>query len=1287
MASDWSILSWLNSGNDEDKGVSRKKQLEVAEWLCDPAPIRQTEQLEFTDLTNLNHQTTFELSDELWPLRRRDAENDGSGLIFLGFMRRGIPLQHTRATLRRGGNEYRLTRLKAEATNELALALLDNIWVHCSWNELRSKRARGAGPPTEFTIPRPYEFQEEDAEKLVSERPSVLDGRRRYVDRFWSEFLGIGGRNLNSDWLLLRTRFQLRESWRANELWRLPHPSESKWSVERALLAKLSARLAFSYLLAAWVPPEASKGTGPLEVEFSYQERILTPDEQVKRSEALRRRAKKAYERTLAEAIDGRKGPEELADDGLRLRYVPQTYLGLLDPALDDPDDAGRRTKPREPVDKGKSSDVIDELKPTSAPNRTWLIRGLVRWGWGAVRSTSSFMWERKASVAVSIFFLVGTLWLYLNAAQGLLFEVLKDSSDWTPADIPGIGNLVFSDSRIQGLGFLLVASVLTAGWLSTKLAMARRSIVILPTWSGGGSSPIYEVVTPPEFSVWQGILARPSNRGRSWKTRPAIELGRKASFWWQDPNDRGHVPPFVPGRPHLLIMELRARMSRDINLYGLFLCGLAAALLLIPALIHIIDPDRWEFLQSAGADTVATVLLLLPTAGGALLVRPGEDPIAARLLQSDRRAVAIGSVAVSAIAVAMVLFFGWPSPAGPQDGDPNASQGVERETKQETEIEREIVDRSQVGGVGPETVTERETESVTTTNSNVNTMPEEFWIVWLVLGSIALAFCLALFKGFLETRSLDQPQPSGRQGVENPSRRKPLDVPAPLPSLAWLWGRRFARRTLLRLAPHRGVRRVTPTYSLVVPAEGSRIYTPPSPTILCLVPNDVGEQQQGSAMDGACETIEWLLETGRETEDPIYATNDIAWVSSRALDVVQPVKGPSDGKDESEELLLQVLRLQTANARPSSTKPFGNGGGICIAAVDPELFKEIENKVSRPVKPPWLAQMSISGKKERKVSSPFLLGEREELMGDGPTPGASGKGQGDEEAQSRERLRQALNRVSLDFDALLLLKSVNLRKSTDSPAFVFKNLTHLEKELGSEAARRARAAGSGPASHIWPSSLESPLAGESDFWKGNRRTGSYLSLRALIFSRWTRDWTPVEVLQRWFFDHRERVIPSALLEVEASPEQGKAPEQEHLSDYLKEFFNWLEGIPRVYSRVYSRGGFPTDATPVAEREPTPGQGEDKTETPPVRKPDDHSRGGFPTDATPGAGREPTPGQGEDKTETPPDRKPDDHSPEDPECESDKGSSSCRKCEEPLESDWDYCGWCGEPVSGGDGLQ
>lgn len=1179
MASDWSILSWLNS----EGGVPDKKQLKVAEWLCDPLPIRQIEQLEFTDLTNLNHKTKLELSDELWPLRRSDQEQEDSdkegepGLVILGFMRRGIPLQHSKATLRRGENEYPLTRLKASATEELALCLLDNIWVRCSRNELRPNDDEHKHYPKlgrkEFIIPRPFEFSDEDFRYLEKNSPSRLDGYQHYVHRFWSEFLGIGSRNVNADWSLLRSRFQLRESLRANELWRLPNFGESKWSVERALLAKLSARLAFSYILAAWVPPEACKAKGPIEVEFEYQERILSPGEQIKRVESLRRRTKKSYERTLSETLDGRKQDIDLAHDGLRLKYVPQTYLGLLDPALDDPDDGGRRTTPREPVNL-EGVDRVKTIVGGALPNKVaWRVCGAFRWAWVLISSTFRFLCERKVSMALSTVYLAVVIWLYLNAANGLVFEGSRIESAWAPNKLPWIGATILSNGFAWGAVFLLAASAFTARWIALKLAIARRSTVVLPTWSGGSSSPIYEIVTPQEFSVWQGILARPSNRGRSWKTRPAAELGRKASFWWQDPNDRGHVPDFVAGRPHLLVMELRARLSKDLTFYGFILCLTASALLLIPSLVNLSDPGRWSLLENAGADTVATILLLLPTAGGALLVRPGEDPIASRLLRSDRLAVGLGAVMVSAIAVASILFIGWPDAGVPR----NLAQGSPALVVQEKSTRN----------------TDAEAGKLEQTKFEVDLQPEEYWIFWLILGSVSLAMALALLQSYRQNRNLDEPQPDAKQGTTDASRRKPLDIPAPLPALRLRWGRKVARRTLLRLAPRRGVNKVRPCYSLVLPAEGSRIYTPPSPTVLCLIGDDYGSggttdhyssrTERQAALSLARKDLDQLLESGRTNEDPVYSTNDIAWVSSRSLNVVRPVESllPDGFSSESrQEKLQHLLRLQTANARPSSSKPFGNGGGLCLVAVEPEILRTLTRK----------RQYINSSRKDSTPEQvgPFLLGSDRDLLGSTPHQETS------EELAAAKRLSDALNRASLDFDALLILRSdsnalgrqiatgIQIKGFTDDGRR-FGWLWRLRKALEREASARVRSAGSGSGSHPWPSSLESPLGGESGIWKGSRRLGTYTSLRAFLLGSRVRDRFGFFQVQRWFYDHRIRRIPVAEISLgtSPSPKAGKGNDRKGLTEPAIQFFNWIEEIPRVYSRVYARGGFPTEAVPI----------------------------------------------------------------------------------------------------------
>lgn len=1171
MSSEYQILPWLNGGD----GVTRKNQIKAAEWLCDPNLIRQTEELEFTDLTNLNHRTKLELSDGLWPLLRKDSqakiaagrenENEQPGLVVLGFMRRGIPLQHTRARLRRGGTEIPLIRLKADATEQLALALLDNIWVRCSMNELtlsgEDLRGRVSGKSTkkpQLFIPRPFEFAAEDHEFLRSDPPSSLDGSGRYVNRFWREFLGIGARNVNADWTLLNSRFQLRESLWANALWRQPDPDlgEPKWSVERALLASLSARLAFSYILAAWVPPEACGVRGPIEVEFEFQERILTPKEQVKRIDAVKRRTKKSYERTLVEVIDGRKPDQELADQGLRLRYTPTTYLGLLDPALDDPDDGQRSLHPREPVDRESSRDFVERLSGKSLMRKWRLFGGEVARGIsGRVRALGTFIWRRKASLVVSALGLLASVTLYFIAIRSLVIHI-EDYESFT-ADI------------LPGLLALFAASVLLGWFVSSRLAIGRRSTVVLPTWSGGRTSPIHEVITPGEFSVWQGILARPSNRGRSWKTRPAVELGRKSTFWWQDPKDRGHVPRFVAGRPHLLIIELRARMSRDLTLYGLILCGLAALLLLVPAVVQLASPERWAFLQAASADTVATIMLLLPTAGGALLVRPGEDPIASKLLRGDRMAVGIGAVMVSAIAVALVLFFGWPDSETPADG--NAKEGKVESSL----VERSVVKTTKVdlnGSKRPTDTNASMERSQTKTTSSDDTVDQDpaFWTLWFVLGSIALVMAIALSRGFLQTRNVDQPQPDGKQGTGDASRRSPLDVPAPLPSLDYRWGRRFARRTLLRLAPIRGITKVRPPYSLVLPAEGSRIYTPPSPTVLVIVKTDSDEASKSSSRGRDLEAVGHHLRTflraSRVREDPIYSTNDVAWVSSRSMEVLRPLKPLLNRPSNllrKEEVLNHLLRLQTANARPSNAKAFGNGGGFCLLGVDGRTFDTLSGKGDKS--------------DEAIEAEPFNLGDSKDLLDKVVS----------EDSFSAKRLRLTLNRASLDFDALVLLEAIPGPEEEEEgiEAVCFRchdsdrRLGKLKKELEREAASRARIAGSGPGSHPWPSSLESPLAGESELWRGLKGPGTLSSLRWPLLAGWFRYALISGLFQRRYFDHGIRQIPVSLVSLGKSAEQ--SVDSDALGSGTKDFFDWLEGIPRVYSRVFARGGYPTKAEPI----------------------------------------------------------------------------------------------------------
>ena len=1299
MTAQMGVLEWLN---EKERGVGRKTQLEVAEWMCDPAPVRQTEQIEFTDLTNLNHRIRTELSDSLWPLRREadlakksttdkdEKEDEQPGLIFLGFMRRGIPLQHTKVTLRRGGNEYPLTRLKMSQTEELALSLLDNVWTQCSKDELKAPMDRNSSPPGEFAVPRPFEFALEDERELETNPPTRLDGHQRYVSRFWREFLGIGSRNVNADWALLDSRFDLRESWRANELWRHPTPQEPKWSVERALLAKLSARLAFSYILSAWVPVEACKAQGPVEIELDFQERVLDPHEQSRRIAALRQRSKKSFERTLAANLQGRSDPRELANDGLRLNYAPETYLGLLEPSLDDPDDGRRINSSNEPENEGDANDYVELVRDRSSLHRT--ASDLVSSVGRLVVSIWKYLCDRKAFlVFAAIPTTVLLLWLYLNAARGLVFDGPESSELGAFPDFSG-SELIFARDFVVGMACLVGAALISGLLIASRLAISRRSTVILPSWNGGSCSPIYEITTPKEFSVWQGILARPSNRGRGWKIRPAAELGMKASFWWQDPSDRGHVPAPVPGRPHLLIMELRARMSRDLVVYGFALCFLAAGLLLVPALLHLFDPGRWSLLENAGADTVATVLLLLPTAGGALLVRPGEDPIASQLLQKDRLMVAFGAVLVSAIAVLMVLILGWPDSSTPRDLEEGSSKT--RQEKVETKAR-------------PTTENGAQTSKVTETFES-SEQSGVFWSVWLLLGSFSLVTGVALLRSLRDARELGKSQPASRQGGRDSSRRKPLDVPAPVPSIQYWWGRRFARRSLLRLSPRRGVRKVTPRYSLVLPAEGSRIFTPPSPTVLCLYP----EGEANLSHEDVVGQVSMVLEQARANEDPIYSTNDVAWVASRSLEVMKPDRsfvGPNDEPRRGlERDVLHLLRMRTANARPSHSKPFGNGGGVCVYGVEQELFdslmrtapdrsytglekpliieavaehaaleprawvelegvggrgaerkkviwlnanhlgasvlrREVEVKrkgesfellvyeaaeeskqssAPMPVEAVFLgdgdpvsAIERINGKSAYltaelhddykvgdwlresprvelalgKATNPLILGSSPNLQPEHSYPSVQKESAA---WRSLVTLQGALNRASLDFDAMILLEPARDSIAQRLEVRQFQALESLSRVLSNEASLRARKAGSGAGAHSWPSSLESPLAGESELWPGSRRTGTWTSLRWPLLRRSKGHWqypgwfqTNVwGLVRKHIFDHHIRRIPVASVQLGPRSERQKGAES-FLGLGDRALFDWLEAIPRVYSRIFARGGYPTEADPVSKKD------------------------------------------------------------------------------------------------------
>lgn len=1290
MTSEGSLLSWISQ-------VRRKKLTAISEWLCDPSVIRQTECFEFTDLTNVNHEIRTELSDELWPLEIPvPREKKEKGLVVLGFMRRGIPLQHTEVSLFRGGDEYRLTRLKSEDTENLALVLLDNVWRQCGQSELKSdellREETQAGTLLEPTIPRPFEMPD-------YARFGALDGKQKYSSRFWREFLGIGNRNVNADWLLLQSRFKLRESEIANELFRHPRQDQPKWSVERALLAKLAARLAFSYIAAAWVPPEACEAKGPTEIGFKFQERVLSPAEQKRRVWALDRRAKKAWERSLTEVLDETKSEEELQTDGARIRSTPETYLGLLDPALDDPDDHGRMPSPYEPASMSRTEERVElfkrvrELKDEGHSARAFLLRNGSRfkgsWHW-ARRSLSSllrFLRDNLGRLVIRGLGLILVVWMTLNAWHTLGFKLPPKDASWPAGEewsygitlgflmlliiplllvlflaaassahrlvdsparqsssdseslitclreslrvgacIGGIAllglvlshqgpesslvdlarsSIELSSDPFWGALFLLVAALVIGWFVSSRLSIERRKTVVVPTWSGGRTAPIHEVITPKEFSVWQGVLVRPSNRGRSWKTRPAVELGRKASFWWQDPTDRGHVPGFVPGRPHLMVMELRARLSRDLTLLGSILCFIAAVLLATPALIQLSNPTLWGQLQSAGADSIITILLLLPTAGGALLVRPGEDPIAASLLRADRLAVGIGAVLVSAVGAGSIIMLGWPEHEG---------------------------------------------------------LPTAFWTTWLVLGSVALCFGFALMRGYRHSRQVNEPQPDSRQGAVSDSRRNPLDVPGPLPPVSSKWGRLFARRTLLRLAPRRGVRKVTPLYHLLLPAEGSRIYTPPSPTIVCLVRGD----DQPTIDDRLLEAkiaIDTVLDRGRRREDPISGTNDLGWVASRSLSVVEPLERITTSslrlRPGREESLLHLLRLQHANSRPNSTRPFGNGGGICVLEIPPAVFDDLKSRNDESI----ARQLNEGGgnAKSRRLESPLHLGDEQGLLPEANQVVASG-GQSTVERDAAHRLIAAVNRASLDFDGLVLLDlgakevailldrngrekkvpisqlevgnrivvgpgdkvltdgevvegssevdespifggservkrvkgetvkrgSINLRApleievtSVGSP-FVsdFQPLLELEDCLGQEAAERARRAGTGVGAHPWPSSLESPLAGESDFWQGTLRLGTLRSLRLPLLLPKFRFRAVVKPFQKLVFDHGVRKIPAASIKIEWNGDE-ETTALPVLGPGDRKLFDWIEGIPRVYSRIFSSGGFPSRSRPA----------------------------------------------------------------------------------------------------------
>jgi hypothetical protein len=1188
VAAEESLLSWISQ-------VRRKELTAISEWLCDPSVIRQTERFEFTDLTNVHHEIRTELSDDIWPLKV-PTEKD-KGLVVLGFMRRGIPLQHTEVSLFRAGDEYRLTRLKSEDTENLALVLLDNVWRQCGQNELKSnerlKEEEQAGVLLEPTIPRPFEMPD-------NARFGAVDGKQKYASRFWREFLGIGNRNVNADWLLLHSRFKLRESEIANELFRHPRQDQPKWSVERALLAKLAARLAFSYIAAAWVPPDACKPKGPTEIRFKFQERVLSPGEQNLRIKALKRRGKKAWERTLAQAPETARSHEELQTDGARIRSTPETYLGLLDPALDDPDDHGPMPAPYEAA----PSSWLKAFVTPPFRKSTYRLRGLCYWGKESLISLLGFLQDNSGRLIARSIGLVLVVWLALNAWHVLAFNLPPEHSSWPAGEewpdgitlgflvvltiplsltlflaaanaayqffgsqtkqsrssdgdaliaclwaslsvgacLSGVAVLALilghqdSESSLTGLarsavevsedsllGFLF--AFLAAGsvsWLiSNRLSIERRKTVVVPTWNGGRTAPIHEVITPKEFSVWQGILVRPSNRGRSWKTRPAVELGRKASFWWQDPSDRGHVPGFVPGRPHLMIMELRARLSRDLTLLGSILCFIAAILLAGPAFIQLNDPSLWPQLQSTGADALITILLLLPTAGGALLVRPGEDPIAASLLRADRLAVGIGAVLVSALGAGSILMLGWPE-------DEN--------------------------------------------------LPNAFWVAWLVLGSVALCFGLALMRGYRHAREVNEPQPDSRQGAVSDSRRNALDIPGPLPPVSSWWGRLFARRTLLRLAPRRGIRRVTPLYHLLLPAEGSRIYTPPSPTIVCLVRGgskfveDCAKGLKLSAAISKAETgIDEILKRGQSGKDPILGTNDLGWVASRSLSVLKPLEQVTTSSNgtktdrEREEALLHLLRLQQANSRPNSTRPFGNGGGICVASVPAAVFDGLSGRDDQGI----TKQLSQSG----GDSNALRLGDDEQLL---PTSNQVARSLGATSTitSAAHRLIAALNRASLDFDGLILLDPDDYRGNGVGQAVVsdLERLVTLEEKLGQEAAERARKAGSGVGAHPWPSSLEPPLAGESDFWQGTLRPGTVRSLRLPLLQTPWRYWSALKRVQRLVYDHGIRTIPAVWIKLESDRNANK---DSPLRPSEKDFFNWIEGIPRVYSRVFAKGGFP----------------------------------------------------------------------------------------------------------------
>lgn len=1068
------VFSWLRQVKGDDL-------VKAAEWLCDPTFVRQTETIEFTDLTNISHRMDTELGDTPVQILCRDGQR-GKGLIMLGCFRRGMPVQHTKLVIRAGGNEYPLTRLKAGETDDLAINLLDTVWRRCSELEREG-------------IPSPLEFNGDD--------PSMLTGRR-YVDPYWESFLGMRGRNVNADWTLMRSRFRVSE--KGDRLWHEPGPDEIRWSVSRALLAKLAARLAFSYIVSAWVPSEAIEAVheqeGPSELSFEFQERILDPDEQVTRVKAVERRTKKVYEKAYREALETETEDDREAAKIAKgnLRRVPQTYLGLLDPAMDDPDDQGRTRPDREP----------DPPQPGGSHGQHRLLR------------LKRFLSRRAESAANLLhfarrrYFFIGTLAKFGSLAALVAFGTTGLLS-WNP----------FA-SGAWGAVSLFLAVVLAGYFMESRWRLKRLSTVVLPTWSVGSSTPIFEVRTPKEFLVWQGIIARPSNRGRSWKTRPAVELGRKAHLWWQDPSDRGEVPPFVPGRPLFLILELRARLSRDITLYGGVLCLLAALLLLGPAVLSLTEVVPWGDLENLGADTLATVLLLLPTAGGALLVRPGEDPIAARLLQRDRLAVALGAVAPSALAAVSLVLFGWPDANPPPPELPGE--------------------------------------------------PSDFmWYLWTGLGAVALTVSVALAFAFRHTRSVERSQPEARQHSE--SRRSPLDIPAPLPPLDRFWGRRWWYRTMVRLAPRRTLRTVKPPYSLVLPAEGSRIYTPPAPTVVCVMPKDGQDSESGTRPAAAMlEELGKFLARGQASHE----TNDLAWVASRSLRRVEPseevVGGTKEDRAERESLRY-LLRLQLANSRPSDQKPFGNGGGLCILRVEDELFNKLK----------------VQGAPRKTVKEKLLLGDelfpKETLGGEAP--------------QARFRLARAVDRACLDFDALLLLDD----RTSDGEdkggnggqarfLYAFDELKDLSAALSEEAAYNARRAGAGTGAHPWPSSLESPLAGESSLWRGRLTAGSWLSVRAPLLYRRIRAWRWVGRLQRLLFDHGRREIPAAVLtrSAVAGPGEGEAPEEPRGRGLL-DSREWLNRkVPRAFSR---RAGAVEDQFVAVEGE-TDGEGGEEKEIPVV---------------------------------------------------------------------------------------